>query len=383
MIGFPVNRRLRLIVWPLAVLLLVWLVGCAQVPSSTGPNAATFPPSGSNNPASDSNDDSGPLGNNPGPDPDADNDPKIEDAKDVMKSSSSTIAQQSAAMRILIEAGVSEDELPAEVVARIKEWVRFVLSDPASTPRAWLDAFSWAESLGIKDPELMDAVKNKIKAYIEGVLTNSTLCKGRLIELAELTSTADLDALNTQIMNRAASAPLQCSWVTREWATRNYSYNHFLRVSILGGTLKEHAVFGYRNPEALTYYWSDGLLTWEFQETTRDDCATTVRTGSGSEVLDRYEDGYVGVYADGTYSGPIVDKAVMVHVTVTQTNEEGCEETAQSYDEPLGITLAFIEGTWTESGRLNGSLNDSWAAHPDTDDFTGNQKIEWDLSLPN
>lgn len=369
----------------LLVFSFLLLAGCTLTLPSSNPNPSDSnnPSANPNNPSANSNDNSNPLGSDSEPDSDSTNPPEVDEAERIIKDSSSTIAEQSAAMKILIEAGVPINQLPSDVVERIKEWVRFVLSDPSSTPQFWLDALHWAESLGVKDQELTDAVQNKIKTYIEGVLTNTSLCKGRLIELSELAKAANLTELSNQCMNRAASAPLQCSSVTKEYLTKNYSVDQLLRVSALGGTLKEATILGHRNPDALTYYWSDGLLTWEFDETTFDSCATIVRKGSGSEVLDSYEDGYVSVFSDGTYSGSIIGKSVNVHVTVTPTGEPGCEETAQSYDEPLGLTLAAIEGTWIDTGRLHDSLNESWVAHPDTDDFTGHQKVEWDLSLPN
>jgi len=281
--------------------------------------------------------------------------------------------------------GLDDEKLTKEAMEKLKAWIMEILNNPNSTTEMLLYALGIAQMLGLDDEKMYNDVINTIKARLEKEMKDPYLCKDRLIEIATLAQKLGFDEIADVALNRAEVASDKCgfSQLTYTYTESSNTGSRVIVAKATGGVLTLYAPGGFTLPDSTSYYFTDGVLDWQYSESINDGCAITTREGTGTEKLESMYDSLFYLENIGKYGGG-VSAIVKVKVTVSKIppqpgEDDPCPETEnKTYYEDEGVQFN-IEGTTNDLKHLI----DSRAVGGKDEDYDWSEKTTWDLKLGN
>ena len=248
-----------------------------------------------------------------------------------------------------------------------------------------LDALALAQQLGIDDKSITDAIINRIRGKLEGELSTLGLCKKRLIEIAAIAQGLGFDDLNTKAMKRAETAPVKCASITYIYETHEPSNGDTQKTEATAtGTLKKYAPLGQSGSEGTSYTFTDGELTWTFDETLHVPCETITTTGSGTASLTQNQGSLEVLARDNSYESPVISVRVNVNeahhkLPINPEYPSECNEFHEHTDVVDHDIQVYLKGTVSDTKHITGQIADSWTPDNTGNDFTGHSETTWDL----
>ncbi len=298
-----------------------------------------------------------------------------------------TIKELLEAMQLAQVLGLEYQGAYDEVVQRANQRVEAVLADPDAPVRDLLLAAQFVQELGAENSdEATQRVMARIEQKISAQLSSENMCRRQLLDLAEISQLLGFNEIAEAALAKAQDASQLCGTVNFE-EKHDEERNNWRFVASANGNLKEFAPGGFSAQEAHTYYFSEGVLTWEYvADPAVGVCITTTKTGRGTvQFTDDPFGGAVVVNANtGEYSGAVVSKTVQLTVTkqlAPQDPEADCSDIdvddlnpeTEDYDFQISIS-----GTTDDRLRLRDELVDSYDGY----DYTETTTARWDLHLP-
>lgn len=182
--------------------------------------------------------------------------------------------------------GLDTPELDAKTKAFLQKWINDIIANPNSTPEMLLNALAVAQLfVGDEDETYYNQVMGILKQKVNSELQSQSLCKKRLLEIAQYAQLLGFEEIANTTLTRAQGMPDECGNTTVEYSeiVNSPSYSKTANATFRGTSMKLFAPGGFTLPGFKSYSLNNGSVNWNYFEFTSDGCIETYRKSSGTE----------------------------------------------------------------------------------------------------
>ncbi|MDD5147965.1 MAG: hypothetical protein PHH08_00700 [Candidatus ainarchaeum sp.] len=277
------------------------------------------------------------------------------------------------ALEIAQQAGLAKEEeaVYKKLIAVVQKSIDNTLNNPNSSIRELLEAVELSQQWGLGDKEIMDKVVPKIRIALQARLNNSDFCDKQVLKIAEIAEQLGINDIAAQAKQKAASSGCTDFYYLKEYKSENTTET---TEGTVEGYFEELLPFGLVDPITRTYGIKDGKLKWSYDYLDKQRCATTTKTGGGTEELSEME-GQLFVEQNGKFNF-MAYKYIEITVKVTPSGSPDCEgEEVQSdsYKEQTNIMVGVADET-DNPNYLQGEKTET--------ENLETTKTEWTIKIP-
>lgn len=312
-------------------------------------------------------DNSGPGSDSGGTNGNEDNEPTLdmEQARQSIEMALSVenppVRSLTAALEIAQQAGLAKEEeaVYKKLIAVVQTSIDNTLNNPNSSIRELLEAVELSQQWGVGDKDIMDKVVPKIRIILQTRLNESNFCDKQVLKIAEIAEQLGINDIAAQAKQKAASSKCTDFYYLKEYKSENTTET---TEGTVEGYFEELLPFGLVNPITRAYGIKDGKLKWSYNYLDKQRCATTTKTGGGTEELSEME-GQLFVEQNGKFN-LMAYKYIEINVKVTPSGNPDCEgEEVESSSETEKTTIMvgvadetdnpnYLHGEKTETENL-------------------------------